>query len=327
MIKKLTAVLTSALIAVSVTFPAFASASRDWLSGEVPVERQQPRAVDYTDTFSDTQLKRLNSKLDTLSDKWSMDIVCALDYDLGSYDTATEYADDYYDYNGFAEDGILFAVFSESRDWAISTGGEAIDIFDNYENDIVDYLISDLSGDDFYSAFVGYADRCDSLLKSAYSAVNGDSYYNPNTDDDTNDDTNNDADYDYDYDYNNGDDFNFDPAGTIGSKFDSETSFIIVGISVIVGIVCGFIGTGIMKAKLKSVKFQSGAADYVVPDSFKMHDSRDIYLYSTVTKTERPTNNNHHSGGSHGGFGGGFSGGGTHISSSGSMHGGGSGKF
>ena len=63
---------------------------------------------------------------------------------------------------------------------------------------------------------------------------------------------------------------------------------IAVCISVVVGIIIGFIGSGIMKSKLKSV-YQSGAADYMVPDSFKLNDSRDVYLYSTVTKTERQT--------------------------------------
>ena len=62
---------------------------------------------------------------------------------------------------------------------------------------------------------------------------------------------------------------------------------IAVCISVVVGIIIGFIGSG--KSKLKSVSYQSGAADYVVPDSFKLNDSRDVYLYSTVTKTERQT--------------------------------------
>lgn len=308
MIKKLTAVFTAALITFCMAFPAFAEANKNWQNGEIPDVREQPRAVDYTDTFSDAELKKLNSKLDTLSEKWSTDIVCLLDYDLGSYDTATEYADEYYDYNGFAENGILFAVFTESRDWAISTKGDAIDTFENYENDIVDYLTDDLSDDDFYSAFITYADRCDSLLKSADSAVNGDSYL---PDKDNND-----------YDYNDGNDNNYDPAGTTKSKPDGKTILIAVAISVVIGIASGFIGTGIMRSKLKSVKYQSGAADYVVPNSFKMHASKDIYLYSTVTKTERPTDNNTHSGGSGGGFGGG-----THISSSGSMHGGGSGKF
>lgn len=64
---------------------------------------------------------------------------------------------------------------------------------------------------------------------------------------------------------------------------------IAICISVVIGIIIGFIGSGIMKSKLKSVSYQSGAADYVVPDSFKLNDSRDVYLYSTVTKTERQT--------------------------------------
>ena len=69
---------------------------------------------------------------------------------------------------------------------------------------------------------------------------------------------------------------------------------IAVCISVVIGIIIGFIGSGIMKSKLTSVRYQSGAADYVVPDSFKLNDSRDIYLYSTVTKTERSTDDNKH---------------------------------
>lgn len=69
---------------------------------------------------------------------------------------------------------------------------------------------------------------------------------------------------------------------------------IAVCISVVVGIIIGFIGSGIMKSKLTSVRYQSGATDYVVPDSFKLNDSRDIYLYSTVTKTERSTDDNKH---------------------------------
>ena len=72
-------------------------------------------------------------------------------------------------------------------------------------------------------------------------------------------------------------------------KAPIATRDIIIAVCISVGIIIGFIGSGIMKSKLKSVSYQSGAADYVVPDSFKLNDSRDVYLYSTVTKTERQT--------------------------------------
>ena len=64
---------------------------------------------------------------------------------------------------------------------------------------------------------------------------------------------------------------------------------IAVCISVVVGIIIGFNVSGIMKSTLTSVRYQSGAADYVVPDSFKLNDSRDIYLYSSVTGAEQST--------------------------------------
>ena len=98
---------------------------------------------------------------------------------------------------------------------------------------------------------------------------------------------------------------NYDPAAIneTGDTEDDDSDkapvatrdiIIAVCISVVIGIIIGFIGSGIMKSKLTSVRYQSGAADYVVPDSFKLNDSRDIYLYSTVTKTERSTDDNKH---------------------------------
>ena len=82
-----------------------------------------------------------------------------------------------------------------------------------------------------------------------------------------------------------------DTEGDDSDKAPVATRDIVIAvcISVVIGIIIGFIGSGIMKSKLTSVSYRSGAADYVVPDSFKLNDSRDVYLYSTVTKTERQT--------------------------------------
>lgn len=61
------------------------------------------------------------------------------------------------------------------------------------------------------------------------------------------------------------------------------------------------------KAKLKSVSMQRGAANYVRPGSMNVTASRDTYLYSTVSRTEKPKND---------------SGGGSRTSSGGGSHGG-----
>ena len=79
-------------------------------------------------------------------------------------------------------------------------------------------------------------------------------------------------------------------------------------ISLVIGFVIAAIVVFTMKGKLKSVRVKSEASDYVVPGSFVVNQSRDLFLYSHVTRTERPKNT---------------SSGGSHTSSSGVSHGGG----
>lgn len=91
--------------------------------------------------------------------------------------------------------------------------------------------------------------------------------------------------------------------------------WIIVPISIILGFVIALVCVNTMKGKLKSVKPAVGAADYVRKNSLHLRDSRDVYLYSTVTKIPKPRDNAGGSGSS------------THTSSSGRSHGGRSGRF
>ncbi len=278
MIKKITAVLTAAIIMLCSAVPCFAETNKDWQDGNIPSERQLPRAVDYTDTFSSDELDTLNEKFDELSDKWGVDIVCVLDTDYDSYSySATSYADDYYDYNGFRSSGIALAVFTDSREWAISTKGSAISTFtDKGQSNIISGIKSYMSDGDYYEAFYKFADKCNEYLQ---------------------------------YEHDNG------KAKTNDSSIDTMDILLAVVISVVIGVIAGFIGSGMMKSKLKSVKFQSGAANYVVPNTFNLSNSQDVYLYSTVTKTRRESNSSGGSGSS------------THSSSSGSTHGGSSGSF
>jgi uncharacterized protein len=67
-------------------------------------------------------------------------------------------------------------------------------------------------------------------------------------------------------------------------------------ISVIAGLVAGLaIAFGILFAlrrQWKAVRFQHGAASYVVPNSLNLTLSRDIFLYRKVTKSAIPKSNN-----------------------------------
>lgn len=58
-----------------------------------------------------------------------------------------------------------------------------------------------------------------------------------------------------------------------------------------IGLVIGLITVLVMKAQLKSVRPKHTAGDYVVPGSFRLHRSRDIFLYRHVHRTPKPKNN------------------------------------
>ncbi|MCR4611299.1 MAG: TPM domain-containing protein [Lachnospiraceae bacterium] len=76
-------------------------------------------------------------------------------------------------------------------------------------------------------------------------------------------------------------------------------------ISLVIGFVLALIICFIIKSQLTSVAMQSGAADYIRPNSLNITQSRDQFLYSTVTKTAKPKSSD--SGGSSRGGGGGSS--------------------
>ena len=73
----------------------------------------------------------------------------------------------------------------------------------------------------------------------------------------------------------------------------------------------------VMKSQLRSVAFQENAASYVREGSMNLTNSRELFLYRDVHRTERPKeSSSSDSGGSS-----------THTSSSGTTHGGGGGSF
>ena len=74
-------------------------------------------------------------------------------------------------------------------------------------------------------------------------------------------------------------------------------------VALAIGAVIGFIVVTSMKAKLKSVRFQPEANNYLKPGSLNVTLAEEHFLYHTVTRTARPKNNSS-SGGSHGSGGG-----------------------
>ncbi|MDR2729738.1 MAG: TPM domain-containing protein [Treponema sp.] len=89
---------------------------------------------------------------------------------------------------------------------------------------------------------------------------------------------------------------------------------VIYRVAWIVSLIIGFFSVMAMKAKMNNVHPKMEANNFIIPGSLAFTQKNDIFLYSTVTKSERAESSS-------------SSGGGSHISSSGRSHGGGGGKY
>lgn len=71
-----------------------------------------------------------------------------------------------------------------------------------------------------------------------------------------------------------------------GKKDFFSLKWLIV--SLIIGIIIGFIYTGILKSQLKTVHSKATANDYVIPGSMQLTQQNDIFLYANLKKIPKP---------------------------------------
>ena len=225
-----------------------------------------PRLVDGADLLSDKEEIELLNKLDEISERQQVDIVVVTVNSLKGA-SPMEYANNFYDNNGYGfgdeNDGILFLISMEERDWYISTTGYGIiAITDAGLEYMSEKFLDDLSEGEFATAFTTFADLCDDFITQAHM--------------------------DKSYDVNN---LPQKPFWFVGNFL------ITFGI----GFVISLIITGIMKSKLKTVRSQSAADIYVKKGSMQITGKNDLFLYRHVDRRKKPENHppSNHSSGSH----------------------------
>ena len=255
---------------------------------------------DYAGLLSGDEADSIAAALEDASREYGM-TVAILTVDSLDGKSAEEYADDFYDDNGLGEgddgDGLLLLVSMSERKWHISTKGYAIYAFPDYYLDSIGDDITPFLADGYcYSAFDTFIEDCRYYLAEDME----DEGYEDRRDN-----------------YSDEDFYDFSGADT-----HTGPRFIWIPIAIGVGLVVALIAMSIMKSGMKSVKMQSTAADYVRAGSFSLSESRDVFLYTTVSKTPRPKDDDQQGGI---GAGGNFSS--THMSGGGSVHGGRGGSF
>lgn len=243
----------------------------------IPDERIKPRLVDGADILTDSEEEMLLSKLDTVSEKLQFDIVIGTTYGLDGH-SIRDAADDYYDYNGFGygsnSDGCVLLVDMQGRDWWISTCGYGITALTDAGIEYIgEKFESDLTDGNYYDGFNTYIDLVEEFVVQAESGQ---------------------------------------PYDTSNLPKEKYNWFFGILFSLVLGFGIALIVVCVMKGKLKSVRRQPAAHDYLVEGSMNVTASRDMFLYRNVTRRAKPKES---------------SGSSTHSSSSGRSHGGGGGSF
>lgn len=285
MIKRISLIIFSLLLILFATISAFATSYMD-----------RPKVYDDDDLLTSGEQAALTQALEKMSEEYNCDVVVATVQTLGDMDSE-EYSDYLYDLMdyGMLNDGkcIMLLVCLEYRDWALTPYGDASNIFTmDVQDEMIDEFLPYLSDEDFYSAFCSFAESCEYYLELSTSTT--DEYpYSPDEDYFDNDFF--DDDYFIDYPHIGSDSGNpaFNPLWIV--------------IALVMGIVIAFIAVFIMKSQLKSVRFQPAANNYIRSGSMNVTLQRDIYLYSTVSRTPKPKNNSSSGGGIGGGIGGSIS--------------------
>lgn len=126
----------------------------------VPAMAAAELLVDDADILTAKEERQLTEKLEEAGEASGLDIVIVTVDGLdGTY--IRDYADDYYDYNGYDFDGVLLLLDMDSRTWWISGSGAGVDIFTSSVIDSIgDRMEEDLKEGDFAAAFETYIEAC-----------------------------------------------------------------------------------------------------------------------------------------------------------------------
>ena len=242
------------------------------------------RLNDSAEVLTEDENSELEASLEELSVRQSFDVTIATIDSLESegYTSMEEYADDLYDYCQFGygadRDGVLLLVSTGDRKWHISTCGYGITAFTDAGIQYLGQQMTPFMADgDYAGAFRTFVQWSDTYIDAAREG--------------------------HPYDVNNL------PREPLSLMY----LFLALGI----GLVLAWVVVSVMKSQLRSVAFQENAASYVREGSMNLTNSRELFLYRDVQRTEHVEEKDSDSSG----------GSSTHTSSSGTTHGGGGGSF
>ena len=254
-----------------------------------------PLVIDNADILNDAEEQELERGLQSFREDENFDIVVVTVDSLEGY-SVRDYADNFYDDNDYGggeeKDGALILVSMEERDWIMITSGYGITAITDYSLERMEEEIRpDLSAGRYLKAFETFGDRCAECVLSARAGNIIDEFIE--------------------------DDSGEEGATDYGSGGKGEYPLAAnAGIAGVIGVLSSWLVNGRKKAGLKSVRRRTQAKEYMRTGSLMLTEDRDRFLYKTVSRVSRKTDDDKPSGKGH------FRGSTIHTSPRGRIHGG-----
>ena len=262
-------------------FPECLKTSGTETTAQIPKERQLPRLVDEAGLLNESEASNVLINLDTISEELKFDVIVVTVNSLDGK-TPTQYADDFFDYNGYGyghdKDGALLLLSMENRDYAFSTHGYGETAFllgakDAFQKEHMALI----SKGKYEKGFIKYAQQCQKFVEEARENEPFDNSHKP-----------------------------------------VKASFIWT-VSIVLGFFLGALLTKKQKDKLTSVKYEKDVCNYEKPGSLHIthkndyptgsrFTSRKIHTSSSSSSDSSSDSGSHYSssGESHGGWSGKF---------------------
>lgn len=216
--------------------------------------------VDEAGLLNSQEEADLLAKLEEISQRQELDVVVLTVTSINGF-SPQDYADNYFDYNGYGQgpnhDGVLLLINMGDRDWHISTTGYGFyALTDAGMAYMSEKFLDPLSAGDYAQAFHIFADLVDQFVTQAKT--------------------------DLPYD--------------VGSLPKDPPSLLWIPASGLLGLVLAWLVTAYLRGQLTTVQSRTDAREYLKNGSFKLTNSQDLFLYRNVSKVPRPKSNNSSSG-------------------------------
>ena len=234
---------------------------------------QNPAIVDDAGYLMQSELASLSKELDEVREKYGFEVAIYTESDMTS-STAEASSDDIYDYQGYGagenDDGIMLYICSDTREYHFTTHGKGLRYFNSNGLAYLESKVLPYLEDDNY--YKAFSVYIETTEELLQMATDGKPYNE--------------------------------------KQYSMKYLFGVIIVCLIAPLLIAFL---MMRKKLKKMKTaveNDYAANYIRSGSMRINTSRDLFLYSRITKIEKAKSSS-----------------GTHTSSSGRTHGGRGGSF